>query len=300
MYKMDTSIISYIFSGPLQAFYNHPGRRLKVAAVMACVCLVWGMVFLDMANLESISSALKQNIEVEAFLRKKVAEEQAADLIARFKSKSEVASCEFISSPAALQELMSDSETRDFVKTLGSNPLPSSLRITFKPETIDLECIERLAGELSALPEIESVEYDRQAVIRLFRIIDTVRMLILLPLCILAVLTLLVTIGFMRGLVFDSRAEQPLEQRSWLVRLKFLFEGIWLGFLGGLAAAWVIFVLERNLDRLGLNQMVSDLTSGRMNNLTALPGHYLFTIILIGIAGAGIAGWITGGNTVKE
>ena len=208
---------------------------LVTAGMIAVSLAILGGFLLAALNMGQIMANIQSNLEMAVFL------EDGADIDAvrdKLSGLEGVSSCKFIDRHQGLQEFGQSLGDEALVQELTgeSNPLPDIFRVRTKKA----ELIPLLAGEIRALPGVESVDYGEelaQTINRLSRWSNSISIAVSSLLALGAIFLVGTTI---RLSVVIRQEEigimKHLGAGDWFIRLPFLLEGLTIGWLGTLTA----------------------------------------------------------------
>ncbi len=218
------------------------GRRaavLSVATITAAVFVLGGFLLVS-ANLDRLVARWSAAAELSVYLDDAITAEHREKVDRALASAGIVATRESVSKDAALQRFQ-----RDFPALagaaggLGENPLPASIEVKVNPDT-DAAALDRLATEITALPGVADVRYDRQWIERVLTTVLLVRGIGVLLALVLVVAACLTVANVVR-LALVARLEEvrimalvgaPLAY----LRGPFVVEGVLQGGLGAVVA----------------------------------------------------------------
>jgi cell division transport system permease protein len=206
----------------LRAALHHvrkaPGSFLfNVLVVAVALALPFaGLTLLD--NVRPMSEQLSVDPEISLFMKTGAPREDAQSLEPRLRQilAGSRARVSFIPREQALENLKARSGLTDVIETLGDNPLPDSyvMKLEGFSSSADAARVDGIAGQLRALPNVDSVQVDSAWVKRLAALLGVLR---------LALLLLAVTLGVVViAVVFNTTRLQVLTQREEIAVSKLL------------------------------------------------------------------------------
>lgn len=220
------SSLGRIVSKPFSTFLI-----VGVMAIAMALPLALGMVLL---NAQRVSGNLQAAREMSVFLKPEVTIEQAKVLATKVAGRSDVEKVTVVSPDEGLAEFRKLSDLAQSVDLLGSNPLPSVLKI--RPGDDGMA----LAEALKQWPEADVVQHDGQWRQRLNAWLGLgERMLKILSL--LFGIGVLLVVGNTVRLDIGTRREeiavmQQLGATDGFIRRPFLYLGFWYGLAAGALA----------------------------------------------------------------
>ena len=220
------SSLGRIVSKPFSTFLI-----VGVMAIAMALPLALGMVLL---NVQRVSGNLQAAREMSVFLKPEITIEQAKSLAKKASARSDVETVTVVSPDEGLAEFRKLSDLAQSVDLLGSNPLPSVLKIRPRDDGM------ALAEALKQWPEADVVQHDGEWRQRLNAWLSLgERMLKILS--ILFGLGVLLVVGNTVRLDIGTRREeiavmQQLGATDGFIRRPFLYLGFWYGLAAGALA----------------------------------------------------------------
>ncbi|MCG6868976.1 MAG: permease-like cell division protein FtsX [Gammaproteobacteria bacterium] len=186
---------------------------------------------------------LDTNPGISLYLTPGLAEEDRHALQERLSRRADIASIELVTAEQGLRQFREVSGMGEVLDALEDNPLPDTLILT-PTDQDDLSSLERIAGELEALPQIELVQLDLAWLKRLHAILDVGKRLVLAIAMVLALAVLLI-VGNTVRLDIEGRKDEIVVAKligatNGFVRRPFLYSGLLYGLLGGLTACLTV------------------------------------------------------------
>jgi cell division transport system permease protein len=269
------SSLGRIVSKPFSTFLI-----VGVMAIAMALPLALGMVLL---NVQRVSGTVQAAREMSVFLKPDISLEQARALAKKCAERSDVEKVTVVSPDEGLAEFRKLSDLAQSIDLLGSNPLPSVLKIRPKDDGM------ALAEALQQWPEADVVQHDgawRQRLNAWLSLGE--RMLKILS--ILFGVGVLLVVGNTVRLDIGTRREeiavmQQLGATDGFIRRPFLYLGFWYGLAAGALA-------------LGLSLFAGLALDERLRPLLAsydsrfqLQGPDLMMVLAL-LAGSAILGWL--------
>lgn len=269
------SSLGRIVSKPFSTFLI-----VGVMAIAMAMPLALGMVLL---NVQRVSGTVQAAREMSVFLKPEITLDQAKALAKKLEQRGDVEKVTVVSPDEGLAEFRKLSDLAQSIDLLGSNPLPSVLKIRPKDDGM------ALAEALQQWPEADVVQHDGQWRQRLNAWLSLgERMLKILS--ILFGVGVLLVVGNTVRLDIGTRREeiavmQQLGATDGFIRRPFLYLGFWYGLAAGaLALGLSLFA------GLALDERLRPLLAS-YDSRFALQGPDL-TMVLALLAGSAILGWM--------
>ena len=196
-------------------------------------------------NARSASGGWQDALDLSLYLKPGVAERDGAQLGVQIAVRGDVASARYVSPTEGLAEFRRWSGLGGALDALKDNPLPGMLVVRPRAPANgpDPAAVERLAGELRALPGVDQVQLDTEWVRRFTSILEALRRAVLLVAGLLGLAVLMIVGNTVRLDIDARRAEIEVVKlvggSDGFVRRPFLYGGVWYG-LGGALLGWFL------------------------------------------------------------
>ncbi|MEI7885230.1 MAG: permease-like cell division protein FtsX [Clostridia bacterium] len=215
-------------------------KFMSLAAVMTVtMCLfIVGMFTLLVVNANNLADGLEKNVEIVAYIDVQVTAKELNETLAATKKLQGVQDVLLIDKAAGLEELQKKfGEKTDLMDALGGkNPLPDYLRI----KVTNPADVEKIAAEVKSLAKITEVDFGKEAVNKLFAVLDYIRLGGLAIIIFLSIAAVFLVSTTIRITVFSRKKEinvmKLVGASDWFIRWPFFIEGMFLGLVGGLVA----------------------------------------------------------------
>lgn len=267
----------------LQALFGTLGQLARAPVSTALTLAVLGItlalpatLYVALDNLGRLGGGVQRSAQLSLFLKRDLGEPEALKLAQQLRAMREVASVEYISRAAALEEFRRLSGFGAALETLRDNPLPAVLVV--RPVSDDPAAAEPLRARLATLPGVDLAELDLAWIKRLAAILDIAERATLILAGLLGAAVLLIVGNTIRLAVISRRDEIEViglvGGTAAFIRRPFLYSGLLQGFVAGLLAGLLVTLSVR-------------LVSGPVEQLTSLYGTPA------GLHGLGLGGGLT-------
>jgi cell division transport system permease protein len=214
---------------------------MTVAVIGIALALPTGLyVLID--NMQRVSGGWDTTARISMFLKKSIPEDRARHLASRIGKIPAVASVEYVSPKAALEEFKRLSGFGDTLSAL-DNPLPAVILIAPKTGTANDKDLQTLVERLKKNREADLVQLDLQWVRRLNALLDIARRGAMMLGVVLAAAVLLIIGNTIRLSVLNRRDEIEVIKlvggTNAFIRRPFLYSGVYQGLFGAIGA-WVL------------------------------------------------------------
>ncbi|PKM82339.1 MAG: cell division protein FtsX [Firmicutes bacterium HGW-Firmicutes-14] len=234
--------IGYFVREALKSLNRNSWMVLASVGTVAVSLIIVGVSLITVMNATYLATRLESNVEIIAYMKTEVNEEEALALKKEINKIPGIAKLQFINKDQALQEFRRElGDQKNMVDALGGqNPLPH----LFKISAIAPEDVEKVAGALEKMKQMEKVDYGKNVVDKLFAITKWVRLVGIVVIVLLGLAAVFLIATTIRLTVFARRKEiqimKILGATDWFIRWPFLMEGIVLGFTGAIIAVVIV------------------------------------------------------------
>ena len=203
--------------------------------------LMLGSFLVVIASLNVTLRALETKIDVIAYLKDTADPAGVQNLRDSLANNADVASVAYVSKDDALARMKQTlGDKAQLLSQVQGNPLPASLEIQLKFASSAPD----LAQQLQTNTVVEDVDYKRDVVDRLLAITSFLRLAGGILVAGLSAIALFIIVNTTRIAMFSRRQEIEVMKlvgaTDWFVRWPFIFEGMFLGLLGGLVTAALV------------------------------------------------------------
>jgi cell division transport system permease protein len=227
--------------------FKHPLNTLLTTAVVGIALSLPAGFYLLLENCQRVASNWDNSSEISLFLKLEVDEKRTLALMEELRQTQGVVTVDYISSDAALLEFQKQTGLSQAMNALESNPLPAI--ILLQPALQALSSIESdlLMQKLRTLPEVDTAQFDRQWIQRLFAIIEIVRQGVIVLSVLFALAVLLIVGNTIRLAIYNRRTEIEVNKlfgaTEAFIQRPYLYSGLFHG-AGGSFLAWLLLSLS--------------------------------------------------------
>jgi cell division transport system permease protein len=242
---------SFFLRESLRGLRRSSAPALAALLTVVLTAVVLGVFIPIVQATTGTANEVRNRVVVDVYVKDSATEVEQADLRAAIEDTANVKSVEFISKDKALARAKEKNPEafRDGAELLGSNPLPSSFRVTPEdPDKLD-QIVARLnsGGEpqLAAIDDVRDREEDTNKILSATGLVKglTAGLAVLLIFASIALIA-----NTIRLSVYARRREVEVMKlvgaTNWFIRWPFVIEGIIVGFLGGLLAVLLLGILK--------------------------------------------------------
>jgi len=203
--------------------------------------LMLGVFLVVIGSLNVTLKALEDKVDVIAYLKDAADPALVDTLKQNLASNADVASVAYVSKDEALARMKQTlGDKAQLLSQVQGNPLPASLEVQLKFAS----SAPALAQSLQREQVVEDVDYKRDVVDRLLAITSFLRLTGTVIVAGLGAITLFIIVNTTRIAMYARRQEVEIMKlvgaTDWFVRWPFIFEGMFLGLLGGVVTVALI------------------------------------------------------------
>jgi cell division transport system permease protein len=243
----------------LRALKRNAAPSLAAMLTVLLTALVLGVFIPVVQATTGTANKVRNRVVVNVYLRDNITQQQLTDLHNKLDSTPNVKAVQYISKQQALQELQSKRQgTSDAIQLLGSNPLPATYRVVPKdPGQVQgivdaLVNVDPTTGKqtytLAGIDRVANREQDTKKILSATSLVKTLTAS-LAALLVLASIALIA--NTIRLSVFARRREVEVMKlvgaTNWFIRWPFVIEGVIVGFMGGVLAVLLLWVIKDTL-----------------------------------------------------
>ena len=286
---MRYSMGGYLLSETGKSILRNKMSSFLSCATTALSLFLLGVAFLININLRFMFTVVQGQMEIQAYLKMDVTDDQAAATVEAVRKLPGVTEVKYVSKAEALEELKAMFQDKASVLEGlgGENPLPASLRA----KTATPEDVPAVVAEIKKMSLVDDVIYQEEASRRLISLGRASQFVSLGGMLVVGLVAVMV-IGNSIRLTIDARRHEIAIMKlvgatDEFIAGPFLMEGVVLGMLGGLLGAslvvglytWVVGGLESALPFIPVAKLSTD-TAGQM------LGIMLVTGVAVGVVGS--------------
>ena len=221
-------------------------------STVAITLFIVGFFLIIVYDVQSILTSVKSQVEVAVYLKDNTTEELKDYLESEIESWDEVAGVIYISKDQALEKFKKENEGSEILKEIQGNPLPASFEIKLvSPEKVEQIALRFLTRDGTYIEGVDEVIYGQNYVQKLFSITaiaGSIAFLIIIMLLLAAIVLIFNTI---RLSIHARRKEIEVMKlvgaTNWFVRIPFVFEGFFEGFVGSVLSVILLYVISNYL-----------------------------------------------------
>ncbi len=241
----DAHVFALFFS--LGRLLRSPFNTLMTLAVLTVAIAIAAGFQLLVINLQPLSGSLETSAQLSVFLKNHISDADAKKLAETIRQNPDVSDVTVIGKDQALADFKSYSGFGDAIEALGTNPLPVVITVLPADNIKKQAQLEPLQHALQQLDSVDAVQVDTLWVERLQSIIALIEKSLGTVNALLAVAALFIAGNTIRQELHSRRQEVIIAKligaTNGFIQRPFLYAGLWLGFVSGVLAWFVVTVL---------------------------------------------------------
>jgi cell division transport system permease protein len=270
---------------------------------VAITLFVVGFFLILVYDVQEIITSIKGQVEIAVYLKDNITDDLKVYLEDEITGWNEVSTVEYVSKEEAFERFKEQNEGSDILKEIEGNPLPASFEITLSdPEKVELVALRFVDREGEFIEGVDDVIYGQDYVQKLFAITAIVGTIAFLIIAVLLLATVVLIFNTIRLSIHARRQEVEVMKlvgaTNWFVRIPFLIEGLFEGFVGGLISVFLLYFLSEYLLVIGERAVVETM---HIRNLaiTGADGVILYIYAALVVFGC-LLGLISSGFALKR
>jgi cell division transport system permease protein len=270
---------------------------LTIAAIMtvAVSLALFGSTLLVRQGVDNVSERWSDGIEVIAFLKSDVTQDQRDAIESFIDDNPDVGDWHYVDLDASKAEALRLFERNEAMRTKIENGtrIPDSYRLS--PQSKETNLMKSLGQQLAGQPGVLQVTDETESVKTVTAVSEFAQRAMLVVGVGLLVAALLLILNAIRMAMFARRREIEVMKlvgaTNWFIRVPFMLEGIIQGLVGALIALGAVAALDRAMTSAAQNKdyqaiMEGFVASSMEFRLTAI------VVVLLGVTiGAAGSGW---------
>ena len=240
--------LPYSFRLALQTMFYDKWINLLSVLTIAAGFLFTAITMLTVYNIDLATKQLPEKFSIMLYLRENISPQERDTIINTARKDPAVDKATYIPKEEAWKELKANLKDTEYVlEGLGENPLPDSIEIKMKSESLGPEAVKKLTSRLKAIKGIQEIEYGEKFLASIYSLSRGIKMIGIVLIIIMSAGTLFVCYSTVKILFY--RKDREIETYKLLgatrgfIRAPFIIEGAVIGFSGGIFSLIGILIL---------------------------------------------------------
>ncbi|HEY1593983.1 MAG TPA: permease-like cell division protein FtsX [Thermoleophilaceae bacterium] len=242
-----------------RALSRNAAPSLAAMLTILLTALVLGVFIPVVQATTGTANRVRDRVVVNVYLNDNISQPQQTTLRNKLTSTPNVKSVTYVSKQQALSELQSSRKgTADAIQLLGSNPLPATYRVVPQdPGQVQgiinsLVHTDPASGKQTyTMPGIQRVANRESDTKKILSATSLVKTLTASMAALLVLASIALIANTIRLSIFARRREVEVMKlvgaTNWFIRWPFVIEGVIVGFLGGVLAVLVLWIIKDTL-----------------------------------------------------
>ncbi len=242
---MRLKTVKYIIKEGIANTWRNKLMCIASMAIVAAALIIFGIFVLIGENISFMGRQIESSQKIQAFLDDGMEQEKIDELRSRIEGLGLTSSIDFETKEQALENLKKREMFKGHERLLEgydskNNPLRPSFILTLKKA----EDGDRLVKQLEGMPEIKKVNYFKEVLDQVVRIMNITRVVSLVVLVLLSITSVFIIANTIKLTVFARRKEigimKYIGATDWFIRWPFIIESMVIGAVGSVIALFTI------------------------------------------------------------
>ena len=240
--------MSYSFRLAVQSMLHDKWINFLSVLTIAVGLLFTAITLLTVFNISLATKDLPEKFSIMLYLKEGLPRQDIETLIETARKEPSVEKVKYITKEEAWKELKASLKNTDYVlEGVGENPLPDTLEIKLKSETLSPETVKKLTASLKAIKGVSEIEYGEKFLASIYSLSMGIKTVGAILIIIMSAGTLFVCYSTVKILFYRKNREietyKLLGASKGFIRAPFIIEGAVIGLSGGVLGLIGIFIL---------------------------------------------------------
>jgi len=240
--------MSYSFRLAVQSLLHDKWINFLSVLTVAVGLLFTAITLLTVFNISLATKDLPEKFSIMLYLKDDVSQQDMETLMKTARKDPSVEKVKYITKEEAWKELKASLNNTDYVlEGVGENPLPDTVEIKLKSETLSPETVKKLTASLKAIKGVSEIEYGEKFLASIYSLSMGIKTVGAILIIIMSAGTLFVCYSTVKILFYRKNREietyKLLGASKGFIRAPFIIEGAVIGLSGGVLGLIGIFIL---------------------------------------------------------
>ncbi|NWF75761.1 MAG: ABC transporter permease [Nitrospirae bacterium] len=240
--------LPYAFRLAFQSILHEKWINLLSIFTIATGLLFTAITMISIYNIHLLTQKLPDKFSIMAYLKDNISQNEIDNIINTARKNSIVDKVIHIPKEQALKELKNTLKNTDYIlEGLGGNPLPDTIEIKLKRESVSPENVRNLSISLKDIYGIDEVEYGEQFLSSIYSINMGIQTIGIVFIIIMSTGMIFVCYSTVKILFYRKNIEietyKLLGATKGFIRAPFLIEGAVIGLGSGIISLIEIFLI---------------------------------------------------------
>ncbi len=238
----------YYFGETFSGFKRNFLMGFTAITTVAITLFMVGLFSVLVYDVMQILNSVKSQVEIAVYLEDNISDDLRDYLKEEITGWEETREIRYISKEMAMDQFKERHEGSDILREIQGNPLPAAFEVTLNdPEKVERVALRFLDRDGNNIEGVSDVIYGQDYVSRLFSIIAIIGTIAVLIIIILLLATIVLIYNTIRLSIHARRKEIEVMKlvgaSNWFVRIPFLFEGFFEGFVGSVISVSILYLI---------------------------------------------------------
>jgi len=240
--------MSYSFRLAVQSLLHDKWINLLSVLTISVGLLFTAITMLTVFNVSLATKDLPEKFSIMLYLKEDLPQQDMETLMKTARKDPSVEKVKYIPKEDAWKELKTSLKNTDYVlEGVGENPLPDTVEIKMKSETISPETVKKLTASLKAIKGVSEIEYGEKFLTSIYSLSMGIKTVGAMLIIIMSAGTLFVCYSTVKILFYRKNKEietyKLLGASKGFIRAPFIIEGAFIGLSGGILSLIGILML---------------------------------------------------------
>jgi cell division transport system permease protein len=277
--------MSYSIKQAFKQFLRNGAMSTASVFSISAILLILGFFFLLIVNVSNIAESVKKDFDtIQIYLLDSTEYAQSDSIMKKLNLMPEVFEVRYLSKTQAMEDFKKLFGDRAYLLEMRqNNPLPNSIIVKVQR----IEEVDAVVARARSFDGVEGIRYYKEAVNRLIRFTDFIRVGALALILFLVVISIVVVSNTIKLTVVARDREigimKYIGATNWFIRGPFLVEGILIGLISaGISAGVVAFVYAKVIELFGMDLVV-------MLSTNFVPLRFMISNLAVIFAALGVS-----------
>jgi cell division transport system permease protein len=240
--------MSYSFRLAVQSMLHDRWINFLSVLTIAVGLLFTAITLLTVFNISLATKDLPEKFSIMLYLKEDLPQQDIETLMKTARKDPSVEKVKYITKEEAWKELKASLKNTDYIlEGVGENPLPDTVEIKLKSETISPEAVKKLTASLKTIKGVSEIEYGEKFLSSIYSLSMGIKTIGAILIIIMSAGTLFVCYSTVKILFYRKNREietyKLLGASRGFIRAPFIIEGAVIGLSGGVLSLIGIFIL---------------------------------------------------------
>ncbi len=236
---------TYLTKMGIRNIFNNSTMSLSSISVLTACLLLIGVSFILVFNIRFLVSDVEKQNVVVAFVTDGIETGAIEQVGNDLRSIENVTAVEYVSKEEGFNEQLDEfGVDRDLLEGVIENPLPDSFRVTVS----NIDLFDETLAQIKAVKNVDTVRESQEIVNQISTLQKSITLICVVLVAVLIVVSLFIIANTIRITIasrkIDIQVMKSVGATNAFISWPFMIEGIFIGFISGLLAMGLTYVLQ--------------------------------------------------------